>query len=224
MATDFEGAIPVRSARNTDLVSRLADSLGVNLLKVNADGSVDVVVPGSVTVTATDLDIRDLNSGTDSVTVVATDLDIRPISSATDSITVIATDLDTRDLSSTTDSVTAVIDLGTDVDLKTVGLAIASDSTVELDYVVGSGILFRGETLLVGGRGACKIEIGIAVDPGDTNVFTASRTYFQQPAQNIDHVLKRFTFTGNGTDAVRVRVTNTDKSASDIYVNLQGVI
>lgn len=41
---------------------------------------------GSLTVDATNLDIRDLNSASDSVTVVATNLDIRDLAAATDSV------------------------------------------------------------------------------------------------------------------------------------------
>jgi hypothetical protein len=41
---------------------------------------------GSITVDASDLDIRDLNSANDSVTVVATNLDIRDLAAATDSV------------------------------------------------------------------------------------------------------------------------------------------
>jgi hypothetical protein len=86
------------------------------------DGGNSITVDGSVTVSATDLDIRDLAFATDSVdvsgssvTVTATDLDIRNLSNATDSVTAhqggtwtvtaTATDLDIRDLSHSQDSV-----------------------------------------------------------------------------------------------------------------------
>ena len=55
-------------------------------LKVNAAGALYVSVSGSVVVTATDLDIRDLDSATDSVEVVATDLDIRDLTHVSDSV------------------------------------------------------------------------------------------------------------------------------------------
>jgi hypothetical protein len=54
-------------------------------LNVDANGRL-YVQTGTVTVTATDLDIRDLNSGTDSVTVLATNLDIRDLAFATDKV------------------------------------------------------------------------------------------------------------------------------------------
>lgn len=48
-----------------------------------------VPISGTVAVTATDLDIRDLNSATDSVTVVATNLDIRDLTSVSDSVSAV---------------------------------------------------------------------------------------------------------------------------------------
>lgn len=91
----------------------------------NVSDALKVSFAGSVTVTATDLDIRDLVFATDkvdvsgssvsisgSVTVTATDLDIRNLVFATDkvdvsgsSVTVSATDLDIRNLSSAQDNV-----------------------------------------------------------------------------------------------------------------------
>ena len=90
-----------------------------------SDGGGSLTVDGSVTVSATNLDIRDLVFADDkvdvsgsSVTVSATNLDVRDLVFATDkvdvsgsSVTVSATNLDIRDLSSATDSV-AVTDGG----------------------------------------------------------------------------------------------------------------
>ena len=96
----------------------------------------------SVTVTATDLDIRNLAPATDKVAigdgthdldvnadgsinavVSATDLDIRALASGTDSVTVVATDLDIRNLSSASDSVAVT---ATDLDVR--DLTHVSDS------------------------------------------------------------------------------------------------
>jgi hypothetical protein len=122
--TSTAGALDVNLASpisiDVDLDHTTGDSVqigdGVEIMLVNADGSINAVV------TATDLDIRDLDSATDSVTVLATDLDIRDLAFATDSVTahqggtwtidsitndvtVTATDLDIRDLAFATDSV-----------------------------------------------------------------------------------------------------------------------
>lgn len=88
-------------------------------LNVDASGRLYVNVNNTVTVTATDLDIRDLVFATDkvdvsgsTVTVTATNLDIRDLVFATDkvdvsgsSVTVTATDLDIRNLNLTDDAV-----------------------------------------------------------------------------------------------------------------------
>jgi hypothetical protein len=94
--SDFD----IRDLSHTQDSIKVGD--GTDFLAINGDGSINAVV------TATDLDIRNLSSGTDSVTVLATDLDIRNLSSGSDSVTAVATDFDIRDLSSASDSVAAV--------------------------------------------------------------------------------------------------------------------
>lgn len=148
-------SLPVRTENDGDVVVRLGDSLVPSQqLTVNPDGSVNITDNGgsitvdgevelgaatlaaleNITVSATDLDIRDLAFATDKVdvsgsditsTVTATDFDIRDLVFATDkvdvsgsiialdsttlaaleNITVSATDLDIRDLTSASDSV-----------------------------------------------------------------------------------------------------------------------
>lgn len=146
---DYNSSLPVRTEDAGDVIIKIADSLvpsqqaqvtaarelsvlasaqpGVDIGDVtvnNGAGAAAVNIQdggNSITVDATDLDIRDLSSATDSVTVVATDLDIRDLAFATDkvdasgsavsitgSVVVTATNLDIRDLSSATDSVTAI--------------------------------------------------------------------------------------------------------------------
>lgn len=118
------GALVVRQ----DTPGSLAGASGdYSLLSVDANGRLYCIVTGSVsitgtvTVTATDLDIRDLVFATDkvdvtgsSVTVTATNLDIRDLVFATDKVdvsgsavtaVVTATDLDIRDLALATDAV-----------------------------------------------------------------------------------------------------------------------
>jgi hypothetical protein len=128
-----------------------------------------VAVTGSVTVSSTDLDIRNLAESTDHVTahlaagstvaVTATDLDVRDLAHATDSVTahlaagstvaVTANDLDIRPLSSSTDSVsvtgavTATVS-ATDLDIR--DLAFASDS-VTAHLAAGSTVAVTASDL-----------------------------------------------------------------------------
>ena len=135
--SDYASSLPVRTENDGDIKSILVDSLvPAQQLEITSDrrAKVDQVkldsATDSVTVEATDLDIRDLNSATDSVTVVATDLDIRNLDSATDSVAVIATDLDIRDLNSATDSVTVI---ATDLDIRDLDSATDSVTVVATD-------------------------------------------------------------------------------------------
>jgi len=71
----------------------VAEVTAANQLKVDASGTT-VPVSGSVTVSATNLDIRDLSSSTDSVAAVctATDLDIRNLNATDDKVQIGALD------------------------------------------------------------------------------------------------------------------------------------
>ena len=164
---DFDSSLPIRTESDGDVVIFLADpstpankiavesdgSINVNAdlatgakviitdgtedLEVNADGSINAVV------TATDLDIRDLDFANDSVdvsgssvTVSATDLDIRDLVFATDKVdvsgsdvtaTVTATDLDIRDLDASSDSVAAHL-------FDESGVAFSSSNPVPVEF------------------------------------------------------------------------------------------
>jgi hypothetical protein len=113
-----DGSINVKQDKLDASTDNVAISDGTDQLEINADGSINA------TVSATDLDIRDLVFATDKVDVsnssnvgvVATDLDIRDLAFATDKVdvsgsditaTVSATDLDIRDLDAAQDSVKA---------------------------------------------------------------------------------------------------------------------
>lgn len=150
--SDFNSSLPIRTELDGDVVVKVGDGLVPSQhLTVNADGSVNVTDNGgSLTVDATDLDIRDLSSAQDSVevlqathdnlnanvTIQVGDVDVSnanpvPVSDAGGSLTVDATDLDIRDLSFATDKVdvtgsdvTATV-TATDLDIR--DLAFATD-------------------------------------------------------------------------------------------------
>ncbi len=133
--SDYNSSLPVRTENDGDVVAKISDAtVPSQQLTVNPDGSINITDNGgSLTVDATDLDIRDLVFATDKVdvtgsditaTVTATDFDIRDLSAAQDNVAisdgtdtlevnadgsinsvVTATDLDIRDLTSASDSV-----------------------------------------------------------------------------------------------------------------------
>lgn len=130
----------------------IAISDGTNTLVVNPDGSINTQFSGTVTVQATNLDIRDLNSATDSVTAIGplTDAELRATP-----VAVSATDLDIRNLNSATDSVTAIGPL-TDTELRASPVNVAAtnldirDLTFAQDKVdvSGSSVAISGSVTL----------------------------------------------------------------------------
>jgi hypothetical protein len=115
---DFDSSLPVRTENDGDVVAKIADAtIPSQQLTVNPDGSINVTDNGaSLTVDATDFDIRDLDQAQDSVEVFQathdnlntnaniqvgdTDVDNTnpvPVSDSGGSLTVDATDLDTQD-------------------------------------------------------------------------------------------------------------------------------
>jgi len=148
---DFDSSLPVRTENNGDVAAKIVDgTIPSQALAVNADGSINVTDNGaSLTVDAVDLDIRDLDSATDSVEAVQAthdnlnvnaniqvgDADVDnanpvPVSDAGGSLTVDAVDLDIRDLAFATDSVdvsgSSVTVTATDLDIR--DLDSATDS------------------------------------------------------------------------------------------------
>ncbi len=156
--SDYNSSLPVRTENAGDVIIKVADATVTSQqLAINSDGSVNITDNGgSLTVDASNLDIRDLAFATDkvdvsgsSVTVTATDLDIRDLSHTSDSVkigdgtdflainndgslnaTVSATNLDIRDLVFASDKVdvsgSSVTVSSTDLDIR--DLAFATDS------------------------------------------------------------------------------------------------
>jgi hypothetical protein len=125
----------------------------------------------SITVEATDLDIRDLSSATDSIAAVQSGTwDIGTVGSITGDVNVTATDLDIRDLSSATDSVSAVQsgtwDIGTvgsitgDVNVTATDLDIRDLSHTQDSVKVGDGTDF----LAVNADGSINVQGDLSVD------------------------------------------------------------
>lgn len=75
--SDFDSSLPIRTENAGDVIAKIADSTTPSQqLTVNADGSINITdnggsitVDGTVTVTATDLDIRNLSAAQDNVAI-----------------------------------------------------------------------------------------------------------------------------------------------------------
>jgi hypothetical protein len=117
---DYDSSLPIRTEAAGDVDIFISDAtVSSQKLKVNADGSIDtnVSLPAGTKVEITDgTDDLDINAdGSINAVVTATDLDIRDLDFAQDSVDVsgstnvgvVATDLDIRDLDAAQDSIAA---------------------------------------------------------------------------------------------------------------------
>jgi hypothetical protein len=131
---DYASSLPIRTQNNGDVIAHIADgTVTSQLLKVEADGSINV----NSTISATDLDIRDLVFATDKVDVSGSTVELGATTlAALESITVVdgggsltvdAVDLDIRDLVFATDKVDVS---GSSVELGATTLAALESITV----------------------------------------------------------------------------------------------
>lgn len=116
---DYDSSLPIRTESDGDVVAFISDATTpTQKLKVNADGSIDTnsSIPSGTKIIVTDgTDDLAINAdGSINAVVTATDLDIRDLEFATDkvdvsgsSVTVEATDLDIRNLVFADDKVDA---------------------------------------------------------------------------------------------------------------------
>ena len=231
-------------------INNAAGAAAVNI----QDGGNSITVDGSVTVSATDLDIRDLTSVSDSVEVLQDthdDLNVNanmqvgdadvangnpvPISDAGGSLTVDATDLDIRDLTHVSDS-TKIGD-GTDflavnsdgsinvivsedvpgdeiVDYNT-SAAVAKDASVNHDYTVTAAKTFTGQNVWISGSGKLKVQVLVN---GSVKFVGFNST----ANNNIPIPLARMVKAA-ATQVIRITITNLDNQPQDVYSTLTGV-
>lgn len=261
--SDYNSSLPIRTENDGDVVIKVADAtVPSQQLKVNADGSVNITDnAGSITVDATDLDIRDLAFATDKVDVsgstVALDAPtLAALESITvqngagvaavniqdggNSITVDATDLDIRDLSHVQDSVkvgdgtdflavntdgsiNVVVqeDTGTEVVEYDTAPAIAAGATDDHDLVFASA----SKLYQVMAAASGKLKIEVQVETGSaTNVFVTKAVAFNSTATpNIDIKFAKYVAIPAGA-RVRVIRRNNDNQAQDLYSTIVGVL
>lgn len=209
--------------------------------KVDVSGS-SVSVTGTVAVSSTDLDIRDLSHSQDSVKVgdgtdflavtTAGEASVRVTAAqAVEGATAPAEVVQVggkdsagniravRTLPDGTVVVQVDASAGNDpvYDFQT-SATVGVNSTVNHDYVITSGKLFKGSTVLVSGRGALKATIGIF----DGTTFVPKAVWFSDPKESIDRNISKLELLGDGTKAIRILVQNLDGNSSDVYSTLSG--
>jgi len=239
----------------------VAISDGTDTLAVNADGSLNITdnggsitVDGSVTVSATDLDIRDLDSAQDSVEVLQAthdnlntnanlqvgDADVAngnpvPISDAGGSLTVDATDLDIRDLTHVSDSVkigdgTDFLAVNTDGSINVVvsddipgteissyqtTASVAAGASTNHDYTVTALMTFTGHEVVASGSGRMKVEV---LFNGVTKFVAFNSTANPTVIIPILKLVKAV-----AGQVIRITLTNNDNQPQNLYSTLLGI-
>ena len=98
-------------------------------------------------------------------------------------------------------------------------LTPAEDAEASADYVVTSGNTFSGAKVLVGSDYRVLVKIGT----WNGTAFTEKYRYYQDPAENRQVCISCLEVLGDGTEAVRVSVTNLDDDDNiDVGVNISG--
>jgi hypothetical protein len=175
---------------------------------------------GSLTVDASDLDIRDLNSATDSVTVVATNLDVRDLTHASDSVKIgDGTDF----LAVNSDGSINVVpqeDPGTERVSYDTTSAVAAGASDNHDFVfTNAAKLFQIHATASG-----KLKVEVQIETGSaTNTFNTVMVGFNSTSTpNIDLALSKYASVPAGA-RVRVIRTNRDNQAQDVYSTIIGL-
>lgn len=214
-----QDSVEVRQATHDNL------NLNANLQVGNTDVANGNPVPisdagGSITVDASDLDIRDLNSATDSVTVVASNLDIRDLTHASDSIKV----GDGSDfLAINSDGSINVVpqeDAGTERVNYDTTASVAAGASDNHDFVfTNASKLYQ---VLASASGKLKVEVQIETGSA-TNTFNTVLVAFNSTSTpNIDLSLSKYASVPAGA-RVRVIRTNRDNQAMDVYSTIVGL-
>jgi hypothetical protein len=212
-------------------VNNAAGAAAVNI----QDGGNSITVDGSVTVSATDLDIRDLVFATDSVDVSGSEVSLDATTlAALENITVSATDLDIRDLTHASDSVkigdgTDFLAVNTDGSINVVvsndvpgteicnrqtSSSVAANASVNHDYTVTALTTFTAEAVQVAGSGKLKVQVLFnGVIKFDAFNSTANPTIFIPMYRMIKAAAGQ---------VIRITITNFDNQAQDLYSTLMG--
>ena len=199
LAINADGSINTNFAAGAQI--EITD--GTDTLAVNADGSLNAVV------TATDLDIRDLTSASDSVEVLQATHDNLNLNA---NLQVADTDV------SAANPVPVIVSEdvpGTEIVSYNTSAAVAASASVNHDYTVSGGTAFTGEEIWASGSGKIKVEVLING--------AASWTGFNSTAEpNVRIPLDRMAKAAAG-QVIRITITNRDLAAQDVYSTLTGV-
>lgn len=206
-----------------------------------SDAGGSLTVDGSVTVSATDLDIRDLSAAQDNVAisdgtdtlavnadgsinsvVSATDLDIRDLSASTDSVAANIRDEAGVAFSNTNPLPVSVVDVeGTEVNDYNTVASVAAGATSNHDYTAAGA--FKLRTIWASASSKLKIEVQIETAAASGVFNTVFVAFNSTAAPNIEIPIKDAISVVSGA-RVRVIRTNRDNQAQDVYSTISGFL
>lgn len=219
--SDFSSSLPIRTENAGDAIVKVADAtIPSQQLAVNADGSVNITdnggtitVDGTVTVTATDLDIRDLDAAQDNVAISDGTDTLAVNADGSINAVVTATNLDIRDLTFATDKVDASGSQNVEV-----VQAAHDDLNVNANIQVGNADVANGNPVPVSDAGGSLTvdavdldirDLAFATDKvdisGSSNVTVVATNLDIRDLTHVSDSVK----VGDGTDFLAV---NTDGS------------
>jgi hypothetical protein len=218
---DFDSSLPIRPEADGDVVINLSDpNTPANKVAVEADGSLNVnaTIPAGEKIIVTDgTDDLEINAdGSLNAVVTATDLDIRDLDASTDSVAAHLFDEAGVAFSA---SNPLPVELSPQqggapvVDYQT-SSSVAAAASVNHDYTVTAATTFIGEELWASGSGKLKVEV--LVD--SATVFVG----FNSTANPNVRIPLDKVVTADASEVVRITLTNLDKQPQDLYSTLTG--
>lgn len=240
--SDYNSSLPIRTEANGDAAVKVVDGTVVSrALTVNVDGSVNITdnagsltVDGTVelgattlaaleniTVSATDLDIRDLAFATDKVDASGSEVALDTATlAALESVTVqngsgaSAVNIQDGGNSITVDGSVSLVSPGTSVaDYNTAAAVAAAASSVHTYTAVGNFTLTQIEA-----SGSGKMKIVVAVN--GVNKFVQ----FNSTAQTNMSIKLANALSITAAQTITITRTNLDKQAQDLYSTVCGYI
>jgi hypothetical protein len=234
--------IPRMTLDRKQLMVIVDPTTDANRLAIDASGRITSNINGTVTVTATDLDIRDLTHVSDSVKIgdgtdfLAIDASGNITVNVNGTVTVSATDLDIRDLNLTQDAVRVSANTtansetnpiwvkltdvasASEVSNYDTSASVAVNATDNHDYTVVN--TFYLKSVIAAASGAMKLEVQV----GPVATLVTKAVFFTSGAKPTEQIFfdPPIEVPNTSTGTVRVIRRNDDNQAMDVYSTIVG--
>ena len=197
---DANTALSTIAGDTTSLDAKFVDGNDIGDVTINNGAGVAAVNiqdgGNSITVDATDLDIRDLSASQDNVA----------ISDGTDTLAVNADGSINVNVTSSA--------VGTEICDYQTSASVAKDSSVNHDYTVSGGVTFYGEEAFISGSGKLKVELLVDGATKFVGFNSTANPNVRIPLEKI--------VTAGAAEVVRLTITNRDNQPQDVYSTLLG--